>query len=173
VARLIAALFCVLLVQGAGPIIHYNTLPQPKVEERLRAFEKKNELREEKIHALFEQAGCPAERLKEQAVKQEVGILRCQGRGQSSPTDGREIADENVIHGGRLIIWRSKEVNRGNRTEFLAPMNSRDWSINEYGNPVCTSITGSTLSLKGASHWPQARNRLGASKGASCGRRAV
>lgn len=68
-ARLIGALFCVLLIQGAGPIIHYNTLPQPKIEERLRAFEKKNELREEKIRALFEQAGCPSERLKEQAVK--------------------------------------------------------------------------------------------------------
>jgi hypothetical protein len=68
-ARLIAALFCVLVVQGAGPIIHYSALPQPKIEERLRSFEKKNELREEKIHALFEQAGCPAERLKEQPVK--------------------------------------------------------------------------------------------------------
>jgi len=27
------------------------------------------------------------------------------------------------------------------------------------------SRTGSTLNLKGSSHWPQARNRFGASKG--------
>ncbi|MDP8981142.1 MAG: M28 family metallopeptidase [Acidobacteriota bacterium] len=68
-ARLITLLICALVMQGAGPTIRYNTLPQPKIEERLRAFEKKNELREAKLHALFEEAGCPAERLTEQPVK--------------------------------------------------------------------------------------------------------
>ena len=68
-ARLTIALLWVLLVQGAGPTIQYVTLAQPKIEERLRAFEKKNGLREEKIRALFGEAGCPSERITEQPVK--------------------------------------------------------------------------------------------------------
>ncbi len=86
-ARLIALSICALVVQGAGPIIRYNTLPQPKIEERLRAFEKKNELREAKLHALFEEAGCPPERLMEQPVKHvKAPNVMCSMPGASEQT---------------------------------------------------------------------------------------
>jgi hypothetical protein len=69
-ARLICTAILVL-IPGVAQTVHveYRTLPQPEIERRLRAFEDSNVRREQKLHQLFEEAGCTGERLTEQAVK--------------------------------------------------------------------------------------------------------
>jgi putative aminopeptidase FrvX len=49
--------------------VEYRTLPKPTIEQRLQAFEDTNVKREQKLHQLFEEAGCTGEHLAEQAVK--------------------------------------------------------------------------------------------------------
>jgi hypothetical protein len=69
-ARLICSA-AMLVVSAAAQTVHveYRTLPKPEIERRLRAFEDSNVKREQKLHQLFEEAGCTEERLTEQAVK--------------------------------------------------------------------------------------------------------
>jgi putative aminopeptidase FrvX len=49
--------------------VSYHPLEQHTIEERLKAAAKKNPAREEKLRALFEEAGCKGEELSEPAVK--------------------------------------------------------------------------------------------------------
>jgi putative aminopeptidase FrvX len=60
-----------VLVPALSQTVHveYRTLPKPTIEQRLQAFEDSNVKREQKLHQLFEEAGCTGERLAEQKVK--------------------------------------------------------------------------------------------------------
>jgi hypothetical protein len=49
--------------------VEYRTLPKTEIERRLQSFEDSNVKREQKLHDLFEEAGCTAGRLAEQTVK--------------------------------------------------------------------------------------------------------
>jgi hypothetical protein len=64
---------CVLVAAAALPgqpvTIRYETLPQDDIARRLGDFKNTNSEREQELHALFEEVGCKAENLTEQAVK--------------------------------------------------------------------------------------------------------
>jgi hypothetical protein len=69
-ARLILAAMLVLFSGVAQTVqVKYRTLPKSEIERRLGAFEDSNVKREQKLHQLFEEAGCTGEHLTEQAVK--------------------------------------------------------------------------------------------------------
>jgi Iap family predicted aminopeptidase len=69
-ARLSCAALLVLSSAAAQTVqIQYGTLPKPDIERRLGAFEDSNVKREQKLHQLFEEAGCKGDLLTEQAVK--------------------------------------------------------------------------------------------------------
>lgn len=69
-ARVSRAAWLVWFVAGAQTVqVQYRTLPKSEIEQRLNAVEDSNVKREQKLHQLFEDAGCAGDRLTEQAVK--------------------------------------------------------------------------------------------------------
>ena len=57
------------LLQSQCVSITFETLPKSEIERRLRAYETDNIKREQKLHELFEEAGCSGDHLSEQTVK--------------------------------------------------------------------------------------------------------
>ena len=69
-ARLISGILLALLPAASQTVrVEYGTVPRAQVERRLRAYEDSNIKREQKLRALFEEAGCTGEFLTEQPVK--------------------------------------------------------------------------------------------------------
>jgi Zn-dependent M28 family amino/carboxypeptidase len=69
-ARLSWVVMLVLFPAAAQTVqVQYRTLPKSEIERRLRAFEDSNSKREQTLYRSFEEAGCTAEHLTEQAVK--------------------------------------------------------------------------------------------------------
>ncbi|HEY6391959.1 MAG TPA: M28 family peptidase [Bryobacteraceae bacterium] len=67
-ARLICALL-VLLPLAAQTSIEFATVSKDIIERNLRAVEDSNLKREQKLHSMFEEAGCTGDRLREQPLK--------------------------------------------------------------------------------------------------------
>lgn len=72
-----------LAMAAHSETIHFDTLHKTVIEDRLRSVPGKNAEREQTLHDLFVQAGCPAGRLEEQAVKHaKVPNVLCTMAGQ-------------------------------------------------------------------------------------------
>jgi hypothetical protein len=65
----ICTLVLALALSGQGVPLQYETVPADVINGRLADFKDTNSAREQKLHALFEEAGCNGERLTEQPVK--------------------------------------------------------------------------------------------------------
>jgi Zn-dependent M28 family amino/carboxypeptidase len=58
-----------LALPGQNVAIHYDTVPADQIKRRLADFKNTNSAREQELRALFEEVGCTAANLSEQAVK--------------------------------------------------------------------------------------------------------
>ena len=67
-ARLICALLA-LFPLAAQTTIEMGTVAKPVIERNLQAFENSNLKREQKLHSMFEEAGCTGDQLREQPLK--------------------------------------------------------------------------------------------------------
>jgi hypothetical protein len=90
------------LVLAAQAPIHYDTLPASEINRRLANLKDTNSAREQELHALFEEAGCTGDRLKEQAVKHSHDpnvVCVLPGQGQSQIVVGAHFDFVDAGHG--------------------------------------------------------------------------